>query len=460
MGQIFQSFIGGLAAGQENQDRRRTRNALDDAGAAYQAGNADEAENILVGAGMTAEAANMTALNQARRRRAAQQSATQAMGALPQTASMADRYQAGRDAVSTGDNADMELMANLDDAYRGASQEQRQQAAVLHDGIANFMLGQIDRGVPVEQRQADATAHAQEFAERTGAPLESVQQMIAGVTDWSDQAHRATAQQNQTAAQHLAEMTRQGERGEDIARQESQFNRELALRREALDNPRQRPFTALQVSNARANFAAADSLSQSLENYAEMVRTASPQALAGIGPEGAALESARTLLSIQAKSPAALDLGALVGADFTLLGNTVGSDDWGRLIRQGGREGALQRLEPFRQFLRQSQDRLRTQYEPWQDQMPEFFAETPQPEIPRGGPGQRGPSAAFNQPVGDGAPPSSGGGGGSPVRVPTAARSPRVGAIVNGYRFRGGDPNSRNNWEHVSQQQPGNYRGR
>jgi hypothetical protein len=35
--------------------------------------------------------------------------------------------------------------------------------------------------------------------------------------------------------------------------------------------------------------------------------------------------------------------------------------------------------------------------------------------------------------------------------------APPVGTVVNGYRFRGGDPNNQNNWE---REQPGGYQGR
>ena len=47
-----------------------------------------------------------------------------------------------------------------------------------------------------------------------------------------------------------------------------------------------------------------------------------------------------------------------------------------------------------------------------------------------------------------------------PVQSSAPARrtvAPPVGTVVNGYRFRGGDPNNQNNWE---REQPGGYQGR
>jgi hypothetical protein len=48
---------------------------------------------------------------------------------------------------------------------------------------------------------------------------------------------------------------------------------------------------------------------------------------------------------------------------------------------------------------------------------------------------------------------ASGGGRNAPA-------APPVGTVVDGFRFRGGDPNNQNNWVDTRREQPGAYRGR
>jgi hypothetical protein len=164
--------------------------------------------------------------------------------------------------------------------------------------------------------------------------------------------------------------------------------------------------TPLQVTNARRDFANAHGLAETYNQFVDMVRTASPQALMGIGPDGAALAAQQRLLAIQAKSPAALDLGALVGADFAILDDIIGNpQNWRQLVQSGGREGVMRRLQPFGSFMQQGVRRLQETYAPYEEQMADVFGEqaalpTAAPAAPSGGDsawsGGGPPQAAIN----------------------------------------------------------------
>ena len=359
---LFQSFIGGMEAGEDHRQRRTQRTALEEAGQLYGIGKTDAAENALVAAGMPEVAANYSALGEARRARTTRRNVAAAMQGAGQSAT--DQASAASEAAIAG--GDPELALQFRHEASQLSAEERQRRAADHEQAAQIALTILPT-VPMEQR---AERMVQETVRLTGASEEEVRRNVAQL-DLSDEGLQAIGQ----SALSIGDIYAGRERRERYAVEDSHWGEEMGLRRAALDAGR-RPenLTPLQVSNARASFASASGLLASYNNFLEMLRNASTEALAGMGPDGAALQSARTLLSIQAKSPAALDLGALVGADFTLLGNTVGDDNWATLVRQGGREGALRRLEPFGQFLEQGRGRLRTQYEPWAHQMPDMFS--------------------------------------------------------------------------------------
>lgn len=394
MGQIFQNFIAGNQAGREEGEARRRQNALEQAGQAYAAGDAEQGSNALVAAGLYNEAGAMSTLSEAQRTRRARTRAQEAAQALGPDADPSALVRAQSQSYFQG--GDVEQGANLFNIYHQMDESQRQQSLAAHDGIASFSLGLIQSGVPEDQRQAQALAHAQDFSEQTGIPVDQVQQMVQRQTDWSDTGLQALAAQHRSASDQLSEITRQRERGEDNTRQDRQQERAFGLQERALsiqarnsapDN--QRPLPPGALATARSSMAAATRLRTSYNSFLEMLRNASPQALAGIGPEGAALQSAHRLLAIQAKSPAALDLGALVGADFNILNDILGEPgNIRQLVQQGGQPGALRRLEPFDQFLDAGLEGLRQTYQPWSAQMPEFYqdaatpAATDTPDVP------------------------------------------------------------------------------
>lgn len=230
MGQIFQSFIGGVEAGDAQREQRDRRTALDEAGRLYRTGNAEGAENALMSAGLTQEAANFSALAEARRARTARTRAQEAAQSLGPNADPSAIVRAQSDSYFQG--GDVEQGANLYNIYHQMDEGQRQQSLAAHDGIASFSLGLIQSGVPEDQRQAQALAHAQDFSEQTGIPVEQVQQMVQRQTDWSDAGLQALAAAHRSASDQLMELTRQRERGEDIARDERHFNIQQANARE------------------------------------------------------------------------------------------------------------------------------------------------------------------------------------------------------------------------------------
>lgn len=226
MAEIANALISGLQAGQQAGEDRRRRNALSQAGQAYAAGDTSGAMNALVSAGMPQEAAQYSALDEARRANAARTAAQQAVTNLGADASAADQAHAAAGAYMGAGDFDHGLQ--LTQAWQQLDAGQRQQVAQTHDAIASFALGQIQRGVPADQRAADAAAHAQDFSAQTGIPIDQVQQMIQHQTDWSDNGLKALAAEHRSASDQLQEMTRQSERQEDITRQTRQFNAQLA----------------------------------------------------------------------------------------------------------------------------------------------------------------------------------------------------------------------------------------
>lgn len=382
MGQIFQNFIAGNQAGREEGEQRRRRNALEQAGTAYASGDAEGAENALMAAGLVNEAGAYSALGQARRGRQTRQAASDAASALGPDATPEARMQAASGAYMN--EGDFEQGGQLYNAYAQMNAHQRAQVA------ENFQfLGQRTaqlRTLPIEQRAAAAIASIEGTPFDTPQLRSEIERLNGadGITDTDIDGFEQTL---------LTYQDRLGIQREDaaIVRQERQQDRAFGLQERSLaiqarnsapDN--QRPLPPAALATARSSMAAATRLRTSYNSFLEMLRTASPQALAGVGPEGAALQSAHRLLAIQAKSPAALDLGALVGADFNILNDILGEPgNIRQLVQQGGRDGALRRLEPFDQFLEAGADGLRQTYQPWSGQMPEFYQEAaPTPDAP------------------------------------------------------------------------------
>jgi len=168
-----------------------------------------------------------------------------------------------------------------------------------------------------------------------------------------------------------------GEQQRAFQADQAERDRETTIRAAGISagaRDRPRPMTPQFRTQVRAQFETANQLRESYQNFLEMVRNADSATLMGVGPRGAELAAAQRLLAIQAKSPAALDLGALVGADFAILDDIIGNpQNWRQLVQSGGREGVLQRLRPFDTFMNQGAQRLRGTYQDYADQFPEYY---------------------------------------------------------------------------------------
>lgn len=117
---------------------------------------------------------------------------------------------------------------------------------------------------------------------------------------------------------------------------------------------------AIRASNALASVGQID---QSLQEFRRLLQGADNAALMGLGANGAALASAHRALALRMKGPAAFDLGALVGADFNILNDTIGEPgNIRQLLTQGGKDGMLARLDQVETFLKSSGAGLRQQY--------------------------------------------------------------------------------------------------
>lgn len=148
--------------------------------------------------------------------------------------------------------------------------------------------------------------------------------------------------------------------------------------------PKPARLTGGQILGAEDAFASADLLSQRLADFKKKVSMASDADLAGIGPGGANLASAQRMLAMEMKGPGALNLGALVGADFGILKDIIGEPgDLSQLVKQGGRKGALSRLDEVDGFINGNRAKLKTSYRQFQDQLPQVYA--PQPDRSRWG---------------------------------------------------------------------------
>ncbi len=379
MAEIFQSFIGGVGAGTELRQNRERRNALQEAGRLYSENNYEGAENALLAAGMPDAAASYTALGEARRGRNTRQAAQDAVAALPEGATPEQQMQAASGAYMGA--GDFEQGGQLYNAYAEMNEHQRNQ---VRD---NFQyLGQQTqqlRGLPVEQRSQAAIAAIE------GTPFDTPQlrariQELDGADGITDADLDGFEQSLLTAQEQIGLRREDARIAEDTRRWNATYaqnDRQIAIQARNSAPDTQRPLPPQALATARSQLGSATRLRQSYDTFITMLQNATPQALAGVGPDGAALQAAHRLLSIQAKSPAALDLGALVGADFNILNDILGEPgNISQLVRQGGRDGALRRLQPFDQFLTAGADAMRTTYQPWASQMPDIYGATPTPD--------------------------------------------------------------------------------
>lgn len=219
MGQIFQSFIAGNREGTEQRETRARRNALEEAGHLYSTGNADGAENVLVAAGLTQEAAATSALGENRRRRTNRTAISNAMTRLGPNASPQDVARAG--ATASLEVGDPEQWAQFEDYVSRLTQQDRenqsQRAQWLGTAAASLM------GVPAEQRVAQARALL------SNSPYANDPHMQALVdddaSDLSDTALQSAANNALSAADILAGRERQ----QRYAVQDRQFQQQLNM---------------------------------------------------------------------------------------------------------------------------------------------------------------------------------------------------------------------------------------
>ena len=497
MAQIFNSFISGVDAGNQQREQRDRRSALDEAGRLYAANDAQGAENALVGAGLLNEAGAYSALNEARRGRTTRQAVSQAMTGLDENASPVDRANAGADAALQAGDTDQ--WAAFQQYANTLDQQQRQQAGERAQWIGSAAASLLD--VPVEQRVERAQAL---LASSPYANDQHIAQMIDEAGELSDEALTSAAQSSMSAADILG-----------MRRQESQFNRQMA-QQERLANGR-RNLSTSEVRQFGNDYERG--MRQINEAVGPQIMSAMPWANQvasnGAVPNGITQEAA--LISDQGmlRAVARLQTGVGVLTEGEVRG-TLGDNLYNRLQEAGAGFNLNERLRPeVRQALAQlvQQGVNRAAQQSWdyrQNAMDEYASVTNggaptgwgMPSVPHpqdmgslaaaeriagsnGAPALRlndvriSPSGRRYQymgpgnwlPVGEGdregyqagrnARVAAGGAPEVPTQAPAPARrsanAPPVGTVDNGYRFRGGDPNDPNNWERV---QPGNYQGR
>ena len=219
MGQIFQSFIGGANAGREERTDRNRRNALEEAGQLYGAGNYDGAENALVAAGLPQEAGAYSALGEARHQRTNRTAISGAMTNLDPNATPQDRAAAGANAaLEVGDTDQWAQFTQYANTLTQQDREnQSQRAQWLGTAAASL------RGLPMDQRLQQARSLI------ASSPYANDPHMQALVdddaSDLSDGSLDAAANNALSAADILAGRERQ----QRYAVQDRQFQQQLSV---------------------------------------------------------------------------------------------------------------------------------------------------------------------------------------------------------------------------------------
>jgi len=506
MGQIFQNFIAGNQAGREEGEARRRQNALEQAGSAYGAGDTEGAENALMSAGLVNEAGAYSSLAEARRNRTNRTAASTAVAALGPEATPQARMQAASGAYM--DAGDFDHGAELYNTYSQMNENERQQVQQNFQ----FLGQQTDRlrALPVEQRGQAAMASIQ------GTPYDTPQlraeiERLNGADGITDGDLDGFEQQLLTFQERL------GIRREDAryAVQDRQFNQQLAISRQNAAyarNPDSAPVSDSQRRGLTNDYNRA--VSGAMDDLG-ILRPSLPYARLAVtnggdtsGINGVNVRSSDVAL-LRAAARAQTGPGVLTESEvFSTLSPSLQQS----LIRNVAyldisSEGitAQDRLA-LSQFVMQSARNVqRDVWDVYQQastdwgsrgNAPTFQApRIPHPEdegrlqsAERGGAqvgreyvANNGRTYTFLGPGSwelsrmDGRPdqslpwqpnaeraaqtqtqtPAGGGGGGR-----SAPAAPAVGTVVDGFRFRGGDPNNQNNWVDTRREQPGAYRGR
>lgn len=384
MAEVFRNFITGYGAGQEMAQQRRQQNALSHAGQLYGAGQYDQAENALIAAGMPQEAASYSALGEARRLRTLRNTAAQRMRGAGSDASA--QLRAGAQAYLEG--GDVEQFSQLQQTANAMSDRDRQLAAERSDWMARTALALDDPSIPVEQRAARAQ---QLLASSPYAQDDQMAAMVANNQNWDSPTLQSVAQ----SAMSVADIFTRRDRAEDVAYRnertqveddrwrrefdaqerarrtsEAQGWAQLETARENRDHPRPDQTT---IRQGRAVFNAMDRAEDAIRNYREALRAYGTPEMLRVGENAAALEAAHRRMAILLKGDQFLDLGALVGADFQILGDVVGEP--GNIVstvRSGGRAGLERRLQEVESIVRDGRSAAERQYGDMQSHIPNF----------------------------------------------------------------------------------------
>lgn len=494
MAQIFNSFVSGIDAGTQQREQRDRRAALTEAGRLYAANDAQGAENALIGAGLVNEAGAYSALNEARRGRTTRQAVSQAMTGLDPNASPTDRLNAGATAALGAGDTDQ--WYQFQQAASQMSAQDRQVAGERAQWIGSAAASLLD--VPVEQRveRAQALLAASPYAND-----QHVAQMIDEAGELSDEALNSAAHNSMSAADILAGRERQ----QRYAVQDRQFNQQLSLSRENAAyarNPDAAPVSDAQRRGLSNDYNRA--IQGSMDNLG-ILRPSLPYARLAVtnggdtsGIDGVNVRSSDVAL-LRAAARAQTGPGVLTESEvFSTLSPSLQQD----LIRNTAyldisREGITpQDRLALSQFVMQSARNVQRDAWDLYDQAstdwgsrtnaPTFQApRIPHPEdearlqlAERGG-AQVGREYVANNGrtyrfLAPGSWELSRLGGeadrslswqpraveqqqSQPAPQQSRASGPPAGTVVNGYRFRGGDPNNQSNWERM---QPGGYQGR
>jgi hypothetical protein len=487
MAQIFNSFISGMDAGTQQREQRTRRDALEEAGRLYAANDAQGAENALVGAGLINEAGAYSALNEARRGRRTREAVSGAMTSLDPNASPIDRVNAGASAALEAGDTDQWFA--FQQAASQMSAQQREEAGQRAQWIGSAAASLLD--VPVEQRveRAQALLAASPYAND-----QHVAQMIDEAGELSDEALNSAAQNSMSAAEILG-----------MRRQNEQFQQQIALQRQNAAyarDPESAPVSDAQRRGLTNDYNRA--VSGAMDDLG-ILRPSLPYARLAVthngdttNIEGVNSRSSDVAL-LRAAARAQTGPGVLTESEvFSTLSPSLQQ----ALIRNVAYLDISQNgITPqdrlaLAQFVMQSSRNVQRDVWDLYDQAsndwggrgnaPTFQApRIPHPEDEgRLQSAERGGAQVGREYVANGgrvyrflAPGSwelSSLGGEADRSLPwqpraieqqqtqptpqqRAANAPPVGTVVNGYRFSGGDPNNRNNWEEL---QPGGYRGR
>lgn len=456
---LFQSLIGAMEAGEDHRQRRTQRTALDEAGQLYGLGKTDAAENALVAAGMPEVAANYSALGEARRARTTRRNIATAMQGAGQSAT--DQASAASNAAIAG--GDPELALQFRHEASQLSAEDRQRRAADHEQAAQIALTILPT-IPLEQR---AERMVQETMRMTGANEEEVRRNIANL-DLSDEGLQALGQ----SALSIGDIYAGRERRERYAVEDSRWGQEMGLRRAALDA--QQASRMLSAEEAqRMGFRPGSVVAVDRRGMPHVLQdslgfTDGEQNASAFANRMTGAEAALTQLEQDGVAPANIWARGGFSPEARRYRQAMGEWIAAQLRKDTGAAVTPQEFEMYGRI-----------YFPVPGDTPEQMEQKRQSR-----------ARAFQGVIaasGGAYHSTFGGGAGAPLMnealrdtpyaINTERRpggvegatsvggegprsAPAVGAVVNGYRFRGGDPNNRSNWEELSQTQPGNYRGR